>query len=709
MSVGGSRIAKTPETKREGSVSKSRNTEPSQPLSSPIDRILFLQRTIGNQAVQRLFKSGVIQAKLRIGQPNDVYEQEADRVAEMVMQMPENSVVRKEDESVQRKSASPSAKGPLCGEEEIIQPKLIRDEITSTIQRQNQTPQGAERQFWLSLGQQHGYGVLDKGKRTPMAITTGNQEADEILWTLEALINKAEQMRTFLRSRFGKDKELRVTSVVKPGEHTRYRKLDVVPDGSTTWEELAAAAAHAGFWIHAEGVTLYGKYWPLSPKATGPHFDLYLIKREIGDFPLPSTIERPEREEEILQTKEASCHDPEVTPDIESNVNALRSGGEPLPESVCSFYERRFGYDFRRVRIHTDAKAAESARKVNALAYTVENHIVFGSGQYTLQTTVGQGLLAHELTHTVQQNAGKVSCTKIKESSPHSASELEAVAASQAVGRQRWFSIESHGEVQLARQGSPDAGVPEPHRADQVECVKRRGGCPETRPSEEEASKKVCLTFDDGPQKGTEDCLNALGGTIPATFFLTGKNMASDQTTQKALVERMLKEGHQIGNHTFTHDPMTTKGYDKAYGDLSDPAKLKKFQENYEKNEAHFLALLGTTSPVFKLARLPGNGRFVKVGDKLIFVVATEGLGMAHVTWHFEFGTNGSFGHLKVLDWKGIKGVAAEVKRFPNPNDIILLHDRHWSEKQTLLEEVFKTLSANSFTFGKLDATGKCV
>lgn len=86
-------IAKTPEAKKNNQVSPTRKPEPSQSISSPIDQILYLQRTIGNQAVQRLFKSGVIHAKLRIGQPNDVYEQEADRVAEQVMRMPEKDSV----------------------------------------------------------------------------------------------------------------------------------------------------------------------------------------------------------------------------------------------------------------------------------------------------------------------------------------------------------------------------------------------------------------------------------------------------------------------------------------------------------------------------------------------------------------------------------------------------------------------------------------
>jgi hypothetical protein len=104
--------AKTPETKRESSVAKTQKPDFSQPTNSPVDRILFLQRTIGNQAVGRLLKSGVLQAKLKIGQPKDVYEQEADRVAEQVMRMTENTAVssqqstvsgQKKDESIQMK------------------------------------------------------------------------------------------------------------------------------------------------------------------------------------------------------------------------------------------------------------------------------------------------------------------------------------------------------------------------------------------------------------------------------------------------------------------------------------------------------------------------------------------------------------------------------------------------------------------------------
>ena len=83
----------------------------------------------------------------------------------------------------------------------------------------------------------------------------------------------------------------------------------------------------------------------------------------------------------------------------------LRSQGQPLDAETRAFMEPRFGHDFSRVRVHTDARAAESARQVNALAFTLGNNIVLAGGQYSPSTLSGKKLLAHELTHVLQQNA----------------------------------------------------------------------------------------------------------------------------------------------------------------------------------------------------------------------------------------------------------------------------------------------------------------
>jgi hypothetical protein len=96
-----------------------------------------------------------------------------------------------------------------------------------------------------------------------------------------------------------------------------------------------------------------------------------------------------------------SPHPSEVPPIVH---DVLRSPGEPLDDETRAFMEPRFGHDFSQVRVHADDSAAESARAVNALAYTVGKDVVFAQKQYAPTTTPGQRLIAHELTHVVQQD-----------------------------------------------------------------------------------------------------------------------------------------------------------------------------------------------------------------------------------------------------------------------------------------------------------------
>lgn len=84
--------------------------------------------------------------------------------------------------------------------------------------------------------------------------------------------------------------------------------------------------------------------------------------------------------------------------------DVLRASGAPLDRTVESAFASRLGYDFSNVRVHTDAAAAQSARQINARAYTVGHHLVFDEAQFAPHTAAGQRLLAHELTHVVQQN-----------------------------------------------------------------------------------------------------------------------------------------------------------------------------------------------------------------------------------------------------------------------------------------------------------------
>jgi hypothetical protein len=86
----------------------------------------------------------------------------------------------------------------------------------------------------------------------------------------------------------------------------------------------------------------------------------------------------------------------------------LHSPGQPLDAATRAYFEPRFGYDFSHVRVHTDGLAERSADAVAAEAYTVGSHVVFGSGRYTLASSDGRRLLAHELAHVVRQSTHEV-------------------------------------------------------------------------------------------------------------------------------------------------------------------------------------------------------------------------------------------------------------------------------------------------------------
>jgi hypothetical protein len=119
----------------------------------------------------------------------------------------------------------------------------------------------------------------------------------------------------------------------------------------------------------------------------------------------------------------------------------LNSPGQPLDAATRSLMEPRFGYDFSHVRVHSDQHAAESARAVGANAYTAGSHIVFGSGQDSPGTARAQRLMAHELTHVVQQASGPVEGTPMGDglsvSHPEDRSERHAAASAEELTANR--------------------------------------------------------------------------------------------------------------------------------------------------------------------------------------------------------------------------------------------------------------------------------
>lgn len=165
-------------------------------------------------------------------------------------------------------------------------------------------------------------------------------------------------------------------------------------------------------------------------------------------------------EQGILQRN--SLHVPPFTP-VAQNVfsghaaiNNLKSGGQPLPESTRSYFEPRFGVDFSSVRIRADREAAEAAHSIHAKAFTYDNTIAFNAGEYAPESRTGQELIAHELTHVVQQGQQRGSTPDVQRVDGNNWKWEQEMASHEAAAAQASVKIEGDTEYWGGYAMQPD-------------------------------------------------------------------------------------------------------------------------------------------------------------------------------------------------------------------------------------------------------------
>jgi outer membrane protein OmpA-like peptidoglycan-associated protein len=212
-----------------------------------------------------------------------------------------------------------------------------------------------------------------------------------------------------------------------------------------------------------------------------------------------------------------------IAPAIVKEV--LRSPGQPLDTQTRAFFEPRFGHDFSKVRLHADARAAESARAVNAIAYTVGSDIVFGMGRHQPATRAGRELLAHELTHVVQQAGASESATlRIGSSSDHLERAADAAAA-RAMGGNTSLPIHQ-GALSVQRQAVGEdaaaaASAPAPNQQ-----TMDPGAATQTAPSAETSTEtaETCPA----PEDVKKDCATDMPSPSSATNTILFKVDSDD-------------------------------------------------------------------------------------------------------------------------------------------------------------------------------------
>src|SRR5690349_7531304 len=157
-----------------------------------------------------------------------------------------------------------------------------------------------------------------------------------------------------------------------------------------------------------------------------------------------------EQKKGLLQRRAVNSVESSSAPPVVHDV--LHTSGQPLDRGTRDFFESSFGHDFSQVRVHADEQAASAANAVFARAYTVGNHIAFAAGEYTPSTPQGRKLLAHELTHVVQQGISNQSGlnTQLRVGAADDPYEHQADQIAEAV-----VGFGSVSQLGLAREAGP--------------------------------------------------------------------------------------------------------------------------------------------------------------------------------------------------------------------------------------------------------------
>jgi len=378
------------------------------------------------------FKSTGIQAKLSVGQRGDKYEQQADAMAEKLISKKANNT------PVTQATAIDRATDEKLDKKEEEQ----KQEEVNTLQRKPMFESDGEPDVQRSM-----YPEVDEGERVfrsekdPM---TGKMSmGDTIVSIARSKLGKVKAKEGLSSEggkplRYGHETLLEIFHLAAPGVWDDQAIKYLAPNTLPSWCGIFAvycikkAGIDIGNWQMGRGVSSFGKLKQTQSPQAGDigYMDLHqhhaiIVKVEgdivhsiDGNSGLQSEIienKRPLKayrgfftalHNEVsgaVQKKENSGTGNEASPSIENKINASKGSGSPLDSSTRTEMENGFGHDFSGVRVHTDSEAQQMNKNLNAQAFTHGQDIYFDEGKYNPGTTSGKHLLAHELTHTVQQ------------------------------------------------------------------------------------------------------------------------------------------------------------------------------------------------------------------------------------------------------------------------------------------------------------------
>ncbi|WRH68002.1 MAG: DUF4157 domain-containing protein [Planktothrix sp. GU0601_MAG3] len=323
-----------------------------------------------------------LQKKLTVGQAGDKYEQEADHVAEKVVKQINTPTTEK----------ATSSKGVQRQEEEEIQAKAD----ISDLQREGEEEEEVQAKADSSAIQREGEEEEEvQAKADSSAIQREGEEEEEV---------QAKADSSAIQREGEKEEELQAKSdssaIQREGEEEE--ELQAKSDSSAIQRE------------GEEEEELQAKSDSSAIQREGEEEEELQAKSDI------SAIQREGEEEEELQAKpqNKALGGGAVSTDIETTIQSAKSGGSPLDAGLQSKMGKAMGADFSGVKVHTDSQSDKLNRSLSSRAFATGPNLFFKQGEYNPGSRSGQELIAHELTHVVQQGASPVQAKR--ESVTHS-------------------------------------------------------------------------------------------------------------------------------------------------------------------------------------------------------------------------------------------------------------------------------------------------
>jgi len=412
---------------------------PARPSSSAQLRSAYplagLQRTLGNQAVLQLMESGGIQAKLRVSQPGDADEQEADRIADQI-------VSAKHVPIIQRKCAcsggTPCSKCAHNDDEEVIHRQIATPLLrSSALSVQRSAIEATEKQPDPLVEERSAEpGTPPKQQVTPPASRSVPRRSRLIVEDDASKLDPGQIRRSQFIEQLRTDVTATANTVLatvgrntescpyipqwlafyaaQDSQHLESAVVKYAPEAARATraqEYLSIVNARVlravTAWAKTGKITGVPPEVPFTPHEPGAH-----KKEDSASSGSPNLIARTKESgsttsstststKQMVQSKGRNGHTTE-TADAEA-VQSRLGAGRSLDSAVKSRMESAFGQNFSQVRVHTDGNAAGLSSELNARAFTLGHNIAFASSEYKPGTPIGDALIAHELAHVVQQ------------------------------------------------------------------------------------------------------------------------------------------------------------------------------------------------------------------------------------------------------------------------------------------------------------------